>query len=174
MPGLDDVKKKIEAGRSSLDNLMLTIPGFSGYVQRTEKYDADKMVRDFLAEKILMFKREVGGVMADFQKKGESAPLAELDSLSMVLEGTYKKCKYADYGGNSSYSRVKVTLEDQDKILAHDWNLLGGLDDIAAQVKELGAQDAQALPEKIRGIKTLIEGFEKNFDARKNVILEVF
>ena len=48
-PDLDGIKKKVEEGRDLLDRIMLKLPGFKGYVEKSEKYDADMIIRNFLS-----------------------------------------------------------------------------------------------------------------------------
>jgi hypothetical protein len=100
-PDIDDIKKKLEGGRDFLDNLMMKIPGFKGYVEQTELYDADNIVRSFMAERFMKFKKSVDAAMSEALKRSEQQVLPDLDSLNLLLERVMKKCRYADYGSSS-------------------------------------------------------------------------
>lgn len=171
-PDLGDIKRKIEEGRDFLDNLMLKIPGFKGYVEHSEIYDADRIIRNFMSDKLIDFKKAVDSAMGTSAKSGAGDLLPELDSLSIVLERVLKKTKYADYA-SSSFSGIKVTTEDQDRILSYDWSLIQVLDEVEKFVGRFQSSDAKELLAVIGEVKKKIGDFERAFDGRKSVILEV-
>lgn len=169
-PDIDDIKKKLEGGRDFLDNLMMKIPGFTGYVEQTELYDADNIVRTFMAERFMRFKKSVDAAMSEALKRSEQKVLPDLDSLNLVLERVMKKCRYADYG-SSSFSGVRITAEDQERILAFDWSLTLMLDEIETLMGRLSSSGE--LVDAIAAVKEKIADFEHSFEKRKSVILEV-
>ncbi len=171
-PDLGDIRRKIEEGRDFLDNLMLKVPGFKGYVEHSEVYDADRIIRNFMSDRIIDFKKAVESSLGELVKSGEGKLLPELDSLNLVLERVLKKTKYADYA-SSSFSGIKVTPEDQDRILGYDWNLVQVLDEVGGFVDRMRSTDSKELMALIKDIKKRINDFEKAFDGRKSVILEV-
>ncbi len=171
-PDLGDIRRKIEEGRDFLDNLMLKVPGFKGYVEHSEVYDADRIIRNFMSDRIIDFKKVVESSLGELVKSGEGKLLPELDSLNLVLERVLKKTKYADYA-SSSFSGIKVTPEDQDRILGYDWNLVQVLDEVGGFVDGMRSTDSKELMALIKDIKKRINDFEKAFDGRKSVILEV-
>jgi hypothetical protein len=171
-PDLGDIRRKIEEGRDFLDNLMLKVPGFKGYVEHSEVYDADRIIRNFMSDRIIDFKKVVDSSLGELVKSGEGKLLPELDSLNLILERVLKKTKYADYA-SSSFSGIKVTVEDQDRILGYDWNLVQVLDEVGGFVERMRSTDSKELLALIKDIKKRIDDFEKAFDGRKSVILEV-
>ena len=173
-PDLGDIKRKIEEGRDFLDKIIQKIPGYKGYIEKSEMYDADRIIRNFMSDKLIVFKKSVDSVMTSALKGDLKNFLPELDSLNLVLERVLKKCKFADYGTTSSLSGAEVTIEDQDRILEYDWNLLQVLDEIAKEIEKMLPIETDKLSQMIDMIKKKIDGFEKSFDLRKSVILEVF
>jgi hypothetical protein len=171
-PDLGDIRRKIEEGRDFLDNLMLKVPGFKGYVEHSEVYDADRIIRNFMSDRIIDFKKVVVSSLGELVKSGERKLLPELDSLNLILERVLKKTKYADYA-SSSFSGIKVTVEDQDRILGYDWSLVQVLDEVGGCVERIQSTDSKELMALIKDIKNRIDDFEKAFDGRKSVILEV-
>jgi hypothetical protein len=171
-PDMGDIKGKIEGGRDFLGRLMTKIPGFQGYTETAEKYDADRVIRNFMADRIGGLKRTVSSAMKDLSKKAGHDILSDLDSLNTVLERNLKKCQFADYG-NKSFSGVSMTLEQQDKLIAFDWNLIFRLDEIAVEFDKLAGIEPAAVAGIIAGISAKITEFEKDLEKRKSVILEV-
>ena len=172
-PNLDNVKKKIQANRDLIDRITVKLPGFSGYVEKAESYAADKIVRDLLADRILGFKNEVNAKMVDLEKKQQRDRLGDLDSLAIKMETVIKKCQHADFGKVAALSSITISEDDKNRLLEYDWRLISALDNLEKSVGELRAAAAENVGTVISGIADTLRAFEKNFDERKNVLLEV-
>jgi len=172
-PDLNNLKAKIQANRDLIDRITTGLPGFKGYVEKSENYDADRMIRRFISDKILSVKKSIGVLSGDNVRNGNFTVTQELDSLSNLLEGLVKKVEYADYGVSGGFSKIKITEEDQNRLLEYDWRLITAFDEVSKMFDNLSSAQGDALNAEIKNIKTKIKEFEKNFDDRKYVIMEV-
>lgn len=171
-PDLNNLKSKIQANRDFIDRIAIGLPGFKGYVEKSENYDADKIIRGFIVDKILSAKKNLGIISADNVRSGNLVITPELDLLSNLLEGLLKKVEFADYGVSGGFSKIKLTEEDQNRLLEFDWRMISSFDEIYKLFDSLAALQGDALLPEIKNIKTKIREFEKNFDERKYVIME--
>jgi len=171
-PNLDNLKKKIQQNRDLIDRIVVKFPGFKGYVEKAESYAADKIVRDLLADRMQGFKNEINSKLADMEKKKDRANMADLDSMNIKMETVIKKCRHADFGAASVLSGITISEDDKNRLLEYDWRLISALDDLDKSVKELRSA-AENCGVVIIGIADKLREFEKNFDERKNVLLEV-
>lgn len=172
-PNLDNVKKKIQENRDLIDRIIVKFPGFKGYVEKAESYDADRVVRSLIVDRIQGMKNDVSAKSSALVKKNAHASLIDLDALSLRLETVIKKCQHADFGTTASMSQLKISEDDKNRLLEYDWRLITALDDLDKQVKDLAASPDEGLASSISGIDGKLREFEKNFDDRKNVLLEV-
>jgi len=172
-PDLNSMKAKIQSNRDFIDRIITSLPGFKGYVEKSENYDADKMIRNFIADKILSSKKALGVISGDNVKAGNLGVTQELDSLSHILEGLLKKVEFADYGVSGGFSKIKITEDDQNRLLEYDWRLITSFDEVYQLVANLSTLQGDGLTSEIKNLKTKIREFEKNFDDRKYVIMEV-
>lgn len=172
-PDVNNLKAKIQANRDFIDRITTSLPGFKGYVEKSENYDADKMIRSFIADKILSAKKNLGVVSGDSVRSGNLGVTQEIDSLSHLLEGLVKKVEYADYGVSGGFSKIKITEDDQNRVLEYDWRLITAFDEIYKLFANLSSLQGDALTAEIKNIKLKIRDFEKSFDERKYVIMEV-
>ncbi len=169
-PDLDNVKKRLDGSRDFVDKLLAKVPGFTGYFEKGAMYEADRIIRNFTAERLLTLKRDISAVMSETVQKGDKSALSDLDSLNTVLERIYKKVKNADYTTSASFSRAQITQDDNNRLLEYDWRLITGLDEVEAMVKKM---KEAFTADQIKPVRLKVEDFEKSFDDRKNVILEV-
>ena len=68
---------------------------------------------------------------------------------------------------------MKLSDDDVNRLLEYDWRLITSLDELEKSVSELRAAAADNLGAVIGGISDKLREFEKKFDERKNVLLEV-
>jgi len=172
-PDLDNLKKRITESRDLVDRLIGKLPGYTGYVEHGEMYEADRVVRFFLAERLAGYKNAVMAAMNEISKRGDLSLLGDVDSLNTVLERAHKKVKYADYITSGSFSKMKITGQDADRILEYDWRMIAAGEEIGPAVERLSAAAPADVAAVAKEIKKQIEAFEKSFDDRRNTILEV-
>jgi hypothetical protein len=172
-PNLENLKKKIQENRDLVSRIVAKFPGYAGYVEKAETYDADRIVRGLVADRLGAFKGAVNEKSSDLAKKKERAMLPDLDALSLKLETVIKKCQHADFGKTAALSGMKLSDDDVNRLLEYDWRLISALDELEAGVKGLGPAASEGLSAGITAISDKLRDFEKKFDERKNVLLEV-
>ncbi|HOD14621.1 MAG TPA: hypothetical protein PK307_17850 [Spirochaetota bacterium] len=172
-PNLENVKKKIQENRDLVSKITARFPGFAGYVEKAETYDADRIVRGLLADRVGSFKATVNEKSSDLARKKERGPLPDLDALSLKMETVIKKCQHADFGKAAALSSMKLSDDDVNRLLEYDWRLITSLDELDKAVGGIGAATPESLGPVIGGISDKLKEFEKKFDERKNVLLEV-
>jgi hypothetical protein len=172
-PNLDNVKKKIQENRDLIDRITAKFPGFKGYVERAESYSADKIVRDLIVDRLQGFKGDINAKSSELERKEERGNLRDLESVSIKMETLVKKCQHADFGKTALLSGVTISEDDKNRLLEYDWRLITALDDLDKGMKDLRPATADTIGGIIGGIADKLRDFEKNFDERKNVLLEV-
>ncbi len=171
-PDLENLKNKVAANRDLVDRITAKLPGFDGYVEKSEMYSADTIIRGFMTDRLKRFKSDIHTLSSDLFKDGKTDVLPEIDSLSLNLEKITKLCQYADYGSSGSLSKVKVTEEDMNRLLEYDWRLISRLDDTEKLVEDLRKGEGETKA-KLRELRDNLRDFERALDDRKNVLLEV-
>jgi hypothetical protein len=126
----------------------------------------------FMADKLLSFKEEVNTCIRTHSCIKDLSVLPEIDSISVNLERSAKRCQAADFGANSSFTKntVKFTSVDQDKILERDSALMSELDEIESLIKSLSSQsDIPSITEQVR---QKLKEFDETFEHRTSIIVE--
>ncbi len=54
-PDMSSIRKKLQDSRTSLDILLMKLPGFKGYMEYRERYASDRAVRTRMADTLLTF-----------------------------------------------------------------------------------------------------------------------
>lgn len=172
-PNLGNLKKRIRENRDIIDRISAKLPGFKGYADRADSHDADAIIRNLLADRIRKFKNVINAKSLELAKRGEYLTLPDFESLDIELETVVKKCQHAGSGASASLSRIAVTGDDMARLLEYDWSLITAIDDLEKMADEIRTASADNLGAVTREFASKLKEFEKNFDERKNVLLEV-
>lgn len=172
-PDLMNIKNKIEASRDLVDRITMKLPGYKGSVEKSERYDADKIVREFLTDRIQSFKNEMTAFFAETGRKGDVMRLSELESLNLNLEKLHKKFKYAEAGSQAVLAKMKMTDEDHVRLIEYDWRLISSIDEYKDLIEKLKNSSDADFTATLAAVRTKLNDFERSFDERKNVLLEV-
>jgi len=169
-PDLDNVKNKIQGSKDLVDKITNKIPGFGDYVAKAEMYEADRLIRGQIADTMLEYKKLVDETSSVFVKESKLDLLSDLEGLNTDLERLHKKIKFADYGTSGGNSSMKISDEDKNKLLEYDWRLISSADEIQPLFEGLTGEDFSGA---FKVLKDKIKEFEKSFNDRKNVLMEV-
>jgi hypothetical protein len=131
------------------------------------------MIREFIADKILSAKKSLNVMSGELVKSGDLAIIQEIDSVQNLLEGLLKKVQYADYGVSGGFSRIKISEDDQNRLLEYDWRLISSFDEINIFTANMQNLQGDTLLQEMKNLKQKIRDFDKNIDDRKYVIMEV-
>ncbi len=172
-PNLDNLKKKIQENRDLVDRITMMVPGFTGYVEKAEIHEADRIIRNLLADRIRGFKGTVNSALTALEKKGERGHHGALDALSVKMETIIKKCLHSDFGSSPSLAGAAISEEDKNRLLEYDWRLLSSLDELEKSVAALGTAAPGELGPAIDRAGSFLSDFDTNLEERKHVLLEV-
>jgi hypothetical protein len=172
-PDLDKLKGKIRDNKDLIDKISSKLPGFKGYAERAETHDTDRAIRELIVDKFRQIKSEVNAGSKELAKSGKYLILPELESLETKLETLIKNCQFAGSGVKSPVSRIAPTEDDRNRLLEYDWKLIAAADDLERLAKDVLSSITDDPALKIQKIEEKLREFEKNFDERKNILLEV-
>lgn len=170
-PDLENLKKRIGESRDLVDKIIDKLPGYTRYVEKGELYEADRVVRGFLASKLLECKKHVDEAIRSETKKNSLVHLADLESINTLLEKAHKKWRYAEFGRSASTSKINPSSEEMSRVIEFDWRMIAKVDELEKEIAKLSA--AENIESEISRIRQLVVDLDKNFDERKNIVLEV-
>lgn len=172
-----DVYEKIEEESTLLGRLASKLPGFSGYMERSRRREADQILRDTIARRLEQTRLQLSNVHQDLSQDiikaiDHAEPLGRADSRLMGLIG---KIKDAPQGYSGFFDAVKVKEEDLARLYKFDEQMLTHSEEIAADVTALQAalnEDGDISP-KIRDLDASIQEANNAFSARQEILTGV-
>lgn len=168
---MSDLIGNIQGGQDFLTKLLSYVPGFNGYIKRSQRRAADKMLRDQVALKYSELTKRLSGLKKDLVDAGQFDLLEEIDSISLKLTTFADRIKNASYGYSGFFDSAKINEAELEKLYAFDAaffelaeQIRSGLDNIAAGIGGEGLKSA------IRAVDELALQAGQTYDKRYQVI----
>ena len=168
---MSDLFETVKGQQDIFKKLLSYVPGFNGYVERTNRRAADKLLRDQVALRYTELAGRASSLQKDIVSAGQMDFLDEMDSVSLKLRTFSDRIKTASYGYSGFFDAVKINEKELAQIYAFDaafFDLAGqissGIDTVEASVGGEGLKAA------IRNVDALARQVIETYDRRYQVI----
>jgi hypothetical protein len=158
--------------RNWIEKISAKIPGYSGYIDKENRRDADKRNRENLANRIRAIKAPLTEVMKDLTNSGRLFEVTPVDSALKKLDKIENRVRFATYGYAGFFDAVKIEEAQLDAIYRFDLSLVEQVEKIEAQLADLKAQagTADGLKTSAAKLTASIDTFDRSFDDRYKAI----
>lgn len=171
---LPDMYEKIEGESTFLGRIASKIPGFSGYMERGRRREADQIIRDTIAARLEEERMKLANVHQELGRDIVKAmdyaePLGRADGRMM---GLVNKIRSAPQGYAGFFDAVKIKEEDLARIYQFDANMMNYVDEIAADVAavQTAVYDNGNIGAAIRALDASVQEASATFNARQELL----
>ena len=171
---MSDLFDKVTSGQDALTKLISKIPGFKGYIERSSRRSADKLLREQIGNEFSIIRKKVGEIQQDFASFGELMYLDDLETAATKLQTFIDKVSNAAYGYSGFFDAVKINEEELAKIYEFDVALLESAGEVSRAVENVEASiGTDGLPASVRHLVGLTRDLVTTFDRRDEVVLGI-
>ena len=171
---MSDLFDKVTEGQDPFTKILGKIPGFKGYLERTRRRNADKILREQIAAEYSVLWKRVGEVQSDLVSAGELLVLDDIETAAIKLQTFIDKISGAPYGYSGFFDAIKIKEEELAKIYEFDAALLDGADEISLAIDNLEASvGTDGLPAAIRHLVGLTRELVTAFESRDQILTEI-
>ncbi len=168
---MSDFQGQIEEQRGKLKELLLKVPGFSGYIEMEDRRTADKLMRETIADRYQELVDYLSTIQASLVDEGSLELVDDLEQVVVRLRTFVDRIRHASYGYSSFFSAVKIDTETLDRLYDYDGSLLDGVDEFQRILESFEqAEDETAAGEILSSLKKLSREIVKKADQRAEVI----
>ncbi len=169
---MTDLFGKIEEGRNMLEKLASKIPGYSGYREREDRRQADRLLRETIARSYEEQWGRISQLQRDLIQEGGIEHVDRLEAAAIKLRTFIDQVKTASYGYSGLFDAVKVNEKELAALYAYDNALLEHLTSVTSAVDNVEASlaDEVGLPAALRHLTTLAQECNNLFDKRVHVL----
>ena len=168
---MDEFFKTVTNMQDPFKKLMSHIPGFNGYIERQNRRDADKLLRDTVARRFDEQWKRVSQLQTDMVSNGQIAYVDDMEKAAINLRTFIDKISTAPRGYSGLFDAVKINEKELEKIYQFDAAFFQLADQVKSAVDNVEATlgDEAALPAAIRNVTSLarlaVETYNKRSEA---------
>ena len=169
---MSDFFEKVSSQVDPFKKLVSYIPGFSGYVERQNRRDADKLLRETVARRFDEQSVRASRLQAEMAGNGMLMYVDDMERATLALRTFIDKISGAARGYSGMFDAVKINEKELEAIYQFD----AAFFDLADQIKngldnvEASMGDESALPAAIRNITSLARLAVETFERRAEVV----
>lgn len=172
---MSDLYDKIVSQRGSLEELMLKIPGFGGYIDRGDRRKADRMLRDHLVGQIADRINRLSQIEKMLLDNGGLAYMSKTSSAKTKLQTFHDRVKTASPGYSGFFEAIKVDEAALERLYSFDEAQIRYVDDFdkALDVLTQAASNKQGIDEAISALDALAIEANNAFGLREDVLTDL-
>jgi hypothetical protein len=164
----------VTSDQDPITKLASKIPGFKGYIERSSRRAADKLLREQIAGQFEILHSQVGVLQEDFASSGELTYLDDLEKAAMKLQTFIDKITNAAYGYSGFFDAVKINEEELAKLYEYDLALLDTGPEIERAIENINQSiDTDGLPAAVRHLVGLTRDLVVAFERRDEVLTAI-
>jgi hypothetical protein len=147
------------------------IPGFKGYVERQNRRDSDKLIRDTIYRRFREHESRISDVQVELINKGQIQYADDLEKAALRLRTFADRVHTAPRGYSSLFEAVKINEPELAKLYEYDATLLDKSEAIGSALDNIEASiGTDGLPAAIRNLQTLSKECINAYERRQEVV----
>ena len=169
---MDDFFQKVTSMQDPFKKLASHIPGFGGYVERQTRRDADKLLRDTVAQRFDEQWKRTSQLQEDMVGSGMIAYVDDMEKAAIQLRTFIDRMSTAPRGYSGLFDAVKINEKELEAIYQFD----AAFFDLAEQIGrandnvEASMGDESALPAAIRNLTSLARLANETYSKRSEAV----
>ena len=169
---MDNFFEKVTSMQDPFRKLASYIPGFGGYIERENRRDADKLLRDTVARRFEEQWKRASQLQSDLVSAGKIEFVDDMEEAALQLRTFIDKVSTAPRGYSGLFDAVKINQKELEAIYQFD----AAFFDLAEQVGrgvdnvEQTLNDEAGLPAAIRNLTALARTAVETYNRRSEVV----
>lgn len=171
---MQDLRQKVTDSQQTLKKLASSVPGFGGYLQKENRRDADKLLRQHLARQLDEQRARLKDLSVQMVSAGNLQAVGDLDRATLKLQTLIDKVKTAAYGHGSLFDAVRVQETQLDALYTYDNSMLQGVPLLTGAITALksAVKAKEGVDDAMEGVFTSVDQLSTAWSQRQDVILQ--
>ena len=137
------------------------IPGYTGYAERSDKRNADKVFRMGVAKLLREAVKAVEGYQAVLMRKGQVADAVQCEEVRQRIQLLADRVEFARYGASGLFSAQEIRAAELERIHALDHQVAECASSILTNSEAHLTTSTLALPALLRACADLEKGLQE-------------
>lgn len=167
----DDIYGKVASEQNPFEKILAKIPGFSGYMERQNRRDADKFLRTKLADRFEELWQRVSTLQREFISQGEIAFVDDLEGAAIKLRTFADRIRRATRGYSGLFDAVLIGQEELAQLYQYDAQMLEMVDELSRAIDNIESSvGSEGLPAAIRHMTKLAQQAIDVYNQRSELV----
>lgn len=167
-----DPLKKVTETDDLLGKIRSTLGSFLGYVERDQRRESDKILREAVADHYEQEWSRLSELQKDLVTEGQLELVDDLEAAALKLRAFIDRVRTASYGYAGLFDHVRIGKDELAQLYMYDSALLEHGEAVGNAIDNVEASlGTDGLPAAIRHLRTVSQEAVDLFDKRQQVIL---
>lgn len=167
----DQISGKVTGDMDPFKQILAKIPGFSGYMERQSRRDADKLLRETVASRVEEQNQRVSALQRDFISQGQIAYVDDLEAAAIKLRTFADRARRATRGYSGLFDAVKINEAELAQLYEYDAAMLNMIDEVERAIDNVEMSiGSDGLTASIRNLVSTSRQLDVVFDKRSKVV----
>ena len=170
---MEEFFQKVTSQMDPFKSLASHIPGFKGYVERQNRRDADKLLRDTVARRFDEQWQRASQLQVDMISQGMITYVDDMERAALQLRTFIDKISTAPRGYSGLFDAVKINEKELESIYQFDAAFFDLADQVGRGLDNVEASlgDEAALPAAIRNVISIARMAVETYNRRSEVVV---
>lgn len=154
-----------------LEDLMRKVPGFSGYLDRERRRDADRLQREFMAKSVTALKSKVQNAQEELLEAGQMKWMSKLDDVNNQIDRVAARLRHANYGYSGFFDAHQVNEDELNRIYEFDLSLVNNIAHAEEALTALQANlEGEQIKARIADLSKAVQEIDTKLDERERLL----
>jgi hypothetical protein len=169
---MDQFFEKVTTQQDPFKKVISFIPGFNGYIERQNRRDADKLLRDTVARRFEEQWKRTSQLQSDMVSSGMIQYVDDMEKAAIQLRTFIDKITTAPRGYAGMFDAVKINEKELEAIYQFDAAFFDLADQVGRALDNVEASlgDETALPAAIRNVTSLARLAVEIYNRRSEAV----
>jgi hypothetical protein len=170
---MEEFFQKVTSQQDPFKRLGSLIPGFKGYIERQNRRDADKLLRETVARRFDEQWKRASQIQVDMVSQGMIAYVDDMERAALQLRTFIDKISTAPRGYSGLFDAVKINEKELEAIYQYDAAFFDLADQVGRALDNVEASlgDEAALPAAIRNVISVARMAVETYNRRSEVVV---
>ena len=166
-----DLYDKIKGEQGLLGKIASVVPGFGGYLNRETRRDADKLLRETVANRYSEQLARISDLQVQLVSSGGIDWVDDLQDAATRLRRFIDMVRTAAYGYGGLFTAVQVNEAELTKLYQFDSALLDNVSKVAAAIDNVEASvGGDGMAAAVRHLSSVMAEANTTYERRKEVL----